>query len=77
VRSDDDEIRSSFFSDPEYFGVNARLMGYEDPGVQVIGIDLADQGCKLAFSIRYDRLVAERRGLGLQDGSTSRITVRT
>ena len=49
VRSDDDEIGPSFLGNPQNLGIDARTMSDEDAGIEVGGIDPADQGGNPVF----------------------------
>jgi hypothetical protein len=47
--------------DPENFDVNACAVGHDDLRMQVIGVDLPDQGGNPVFHVGDDRVITERR----------------
>jgi len=68
MRPYDDEIRVGFLGDRQNLGVDARTMCHENFGMQVRGIDPADQADELVFQVLCDQVVGKRRALGLKDG---------
>jgi hypothetical protein len=80
MRSHDDEIGPGFLGDPENLGVDARAVSHQDLGLQVIGVDAADESSKLVFQVGVtpwngqDSTVS-RTGSGIWSGSNGRAKV--